>query len=169
MDSPLGVVELRVGADPATGTRGLASVRCLAADEETRPFPSGGLLADAAEQLAAYFAGDLQRFDLPLTPKGTPFQRRVWDALLEIPFGVTTSYGAIAQEIGQPGAAIAVGRANGANPLWIVVPCHRVIGTDGKLHGYAGGLDRKRWLLEHEGALTRVSNEGSAVTPTLWA
>ena len=104
----------------------------------------------AREQLDAYFAGELERFDIPLSPRGTEFQRRVWDALREIPYGETTSYGALAAQIGRPGAARAVGLANGRNPISIVVPCHRVIGAAGALTGYGGGLERKRWLLAHE-------------------
>ncbi len=102
------------------------------------------------EQLLAYFAGELRRFDVPLAPVGTPFQQRVWAALREIPFGETATYGELAAAIGQPGAARAVGLANGRNPIGIIVPCHRVIGTDGKLRGYAGGVDRKERLLALE-------------------
>ncbi len=108
------------------------------------------ILAAAGEQLNAYFAADLTTFDLPLAPRGTPFQQRVWEALLEIPFGETTSYGALANHLQRPGAARAVGLANGSNPISIIIPCHRVIGSDGRLTGYGGGLDRKAWLLDHE-------------------
>lgn len=104
----------------------------------------------AREQLEAYFAGELEEFTLELAPAGTPFQQRVWRALLEIPFGTTESYGALARRIGLPQAARAVGLANGRNPISIVIPCHRVIGADGSLTGYGGGLERKRWLLAHE-------------------
>ena len=107
-------------------------------------------LAPAAEQLAAYFAGELTRFDLPLAPVGTPFQRAVWDELLAIPYGGTTSYRELAEMLGRPGSARAVGSANARNPLAIVVPCHRVVGTDRSLTGYAGGLDVKRALLRLE-------------------
>lgn len=106
----------------------------------------------AARQLRAYFGGERLRFDLPLAPRGTPFQQRVWLALRAIPPGATTTYGAVAARIGRPTAARAVGAANGQNPLAIVVPCHRVIGASGALTGYASGLDRKRWLLDHEAA-----------------
>jgi methylated-DNA-[protein]-cysteine S-methyltransferase len=102
------------------------------------------------EQLTDYFAGELTRFDVPLTMHGTPFQRRVWLALQEIPYGSTWSYGQLADHIGQPGASRAVGLANGRNPIGIVVPCHRVGGSTGKLVGYGGGLARKRLLLELE-------------------
>ena len=107
--------------------------------------------APAVEALAAWFADGDCDFDVPLAPRGTAFQRRVWGWLLTIPSGSTTSYGEIAFEIGQPGAARAVGGAVGRNPLSIVVPCHRVIASDGSLGGYASGLDRKRWMLAHEG------------------
>ncbi len=101
-------------------------------------------------QLEAYFAGELQAFDLPLAAEGTAFQKRVWTALCDIPYGETISYGELARRIGQPAAARAVGLANGQNPISIVVPCHRVIGANGSLTGYGGGLPRKRWLLAHE-------------------
>jgi methylated-DNA-[protein]-cysteine S-methyltransferase len=107
-------------------------------------------LADAVAQLRAYFAGELQQFDLPLAFSGTDFQQRVWDHLRAIPFGDTTTYGAIARAIGHPDAVRAVGAANGANPIPIVVPCHRVIGSNGALTGFGGGINVKRWLLEHE-------------------
>jgi methylated-DNA-[protein]-cysteine S-methyltransferase len=113
-------------------------------------------LRDARTQMIEYFAGRRTRFDLPLAPQGTPFQRRVWSALRAIPFGATASYGDIARAVGAPGAARAVGSANHENPLAIVVPCHRVVGAKGKLTGYGGGLDRKRWLLEHEAAGARA-------------
>jgi O-6-methylguanine DNA methyltransferase len=102
------------------------------------------------EWLAAYFAGGAPPGDLPIQMHGAPFEKRVWQALLRIRPGETTSYGAIATGLGSPGAARAVGAANGANPLAIVVPCHRVIGSSGSLVGYGGGLDRKTWLLDHE-------------------
>ena len=105
---------------------------------------------EAVEQLEAYFAGERREFDLELEPVGTNFQRRVWEALLTIPYGETRSYGQIAEQIGSPGASRAVGLANGHNPIGIIVPCHRVIGANGSLTGYGGGLDRKRALLELE-------------------
>jgi methylated-DNA-[protein]-cysteine S-methyltransferase len=106
----------------------------------------------AKEQLSDYFAGDLQHFDLPLAPQGTPFQRSVWQALQQIPYGETRSYGEIAMTIGQPSASRAVGAANGLNPLPIVIPCHRVIGSTGKLVGFGGGLATKEHLLALERA-----------------
>jgi methylated-DNA-[protein]-cysteine S-methyltransferase len=104
-------------------------------------------------QLTQYFDGARTSFDVPLAPVGTPFQRRVWNALVAIPFGETITYGELAHRVGSPGAARAVGRANATNPLSIIVPCHRVIGADGSLTGYAGGEERKRWLLEHESVI----------------
>lgn len=120
------------------------------------PTPSGPAtpheptLAAALGQLSEYFAGQRRRFDLPLAPAGTAFQRAVWDQLLHIPFAETTSYGKIAASVGRPRAVRAVGAANGANPISLIVPCHRVIGSDGTLTGYGGGLPAKRWLLAHE-------------------
>jgi methylated-DNA-[protein]-cysteine S-methyltransferase len=109
------------------------------------------------DQLKAYFAGELRTFDLPLQMKGTAFQRLVWHGLLKIPFGATWSYADLARYIGRPGASRAVGAANGRNPIAIVVPCHRVIGADGTLTGYGGGLDLKAWLLEHEAAMLETA------------
>jgi len=122
---------------PASETFGLPG------DPADEPFVS------AARQLGAYFAGQLKAFDLPLAPAGTPFQRRVWSALLTIPYGRTWSYADLAREVGS--ASRAVGLANGKNPIALIIPCHRVIGSDGSLTGYGGGLDRKRYLLELEG------------------
>lgn len=112
--------------------------------------PDDATLPALREQLAAYFAGELRTFDVPLAAGGTPFQQRVWAALREVPYGQTCSYGELALAIGRPTASRAVGAANGRNPIGIVVPCHRVIGSTGRLTGYAGGLDRKRRLLDHE-------------------
>lgn len=110
-----------------------------------------GHTAGLRRQLEEYFAGERQEFDLELAPEGTPFERSVWEELKKIPFGETRSYGEIARAIGHPGAARAVGRANGANPIPIVVPCHRVIGANGSLTGFGGGLEAKERLLELEG------------------
>lgn len=146
--SPVG--KLLIAADPA----GLRHIRF---DSEQRPAapPSGwrhdpASLAPVVEQLEAYFAGKRRRFDLELAAEGTEFQLRVWAALLEIPYGETASYRDIAERLGDPAAVRAVGAANGSNPLPIVVPCHRVIGSDGSLVGYGGGLDVKRRLLALE-------------------
>lgn len=108
------------------------------------------LFVSVREQLAAYFAGELRVFNLDAVGQGTPFQQKVWTALCEIPYGETISYGELARRIGQPTAARAVGLANGQNPISILVPCHRVIGANGALTGYGGGIERKRWLLAHE-------------------
>ncbi len=108
-------------------------------------------------QLEEYFAGRRTSFDVPLAMEGGPFQRLVWDALLEIPYGETTSYGELAQRIGQPGAARAVGLANGSNPISVIVPCHRVIGVNGKLVGYGGGMERKRILLDLESGVETLA------------
>ena len=107
----------------------------------------------AVAQLEEYFAGTRTDFTLPLAASGTPFQERVWTALRDIPYGTTESYGSLARRLGAPGASRAVGLANGRNPIAIVVPCHRVIGSSGLLTGYAGGIERKRWLLDHERGL----------------
>jgi methylated-DNA-[protein]-cysteine S-methyltransferase len=115
--------------------------------------PASALLARARQQLTEYFARTRTTFDLPLDPPGTTFQRRVWNLLRAIPYGATTSYGELARRLGDPHATRAVGAANGKNPIPIIVPCHRVVGARGELTGFGGGLDRKRWLLEHEGAL----------------
>ncbi|HLS31123.1 MAG TPA: methylated-DNA--[protein]-cysteine S-methyltransferase [Flavobacteriaceae bacterium] len=108
-------------------------------------------------QLQSYFKGDLKKFNLPLNPKGTDFQEQVWQALSEIPYGKTISYLQLAQNIGNSKTVRAVAATNGKNPLPILIPCHRVIGSDGSLTGYSGGLWRKKWLLKHEGALKQTS------------
>ncbi|HEV8071916.1 MAG TPA: methylated-DNA--[protein]-cysteine S-methyltransferase [Planctomycetaceae bacterium] len=106
------------------------------------------------EQLAEYFAGKRQEFDVPLKLAGTAFQQRVWQELVRIPFGTTISYGELAERVGTPNASRAVGQANGRNPVSIIVPCHRVIGANGKLTGYGGGVDKKQWLLAWERSAT---------------
>jgi methylated-DNA-[protein]-cysteine S-methyltransferase len=112
--------------------------------------PADAPFAAVREQLDAYFAGELDAFDLRLAPQGTPFQLRVWDQLRQIPFGETVSYGELADRLDSPRAVRAVGLANGRNPISIVIPCHRVIGADGSLVGFGAGIERKRWLLDHE-------------------
>jgi methylated-DNA-[protein]-cysteine S-methyltransferase len=148
VDSPLGPILL------AGNNEGL---RELNFQEGKRPTPIGAdweknavPFAETIAQLQAYFAGELQEFDLPLAPTGTPFQITVWRELQAIPYGETISYGELARRIGKPKAARAVGLANGANPLPLVVPCHRVVGSDGRLTGYGGGLPIKEALLAHE-------------------
>ncbi len=151
VSSPIGPLTL-IATDHA-----LTEIRFGRPDDDAPDAPDAApidhpILAAAAAQLAAYFAGDRRTFDVPLAPTGTAFQRAVWRALGEVAYGQTTGYGALARALGRPTAARAVGAANGANPLPIVVPCHRVIGADGTLTGYAGGLTIKRWLLAHEAA-----------------
>lgn len=129
---------------------GLHAVEFVPPDTPPDPEPAHPLARETVRQLEAYFAGKLWRFDLPLVPQGTPFQLKVWNALVEIPYGETCSYGQLAERIGSPAAVRAVGAANGANPIAIIVPCHRVIGANGKLTGYGGGLPVKQMLLELE-------------------
>ena len=125
--------------------------------------PPAGAVEDAARfgeviaELAAYFAGDLTAFTVPVAPRGTPFQERVWAALPSIPHGTTISYGEQARRLGVPNASRAVGAANGRNPVSIVVPCHRVIGGNGALTGYGGGIERKKWLLDFEAQRSRAA------------
>ena len=147
IDSPLGRLRLHSDGSALTGLFMGAEAEERSAAASTALVPP---LQVAAQQLREYFAGALRHFDLPLDAAGTEFQRQVWRALLEIPFGVTWSYGELARHIGRPGASRAVGLANGSNPISIVIPCHRVIGADGSLTGYGGGIERKRWLLQHE-------------------
>jgi len=147
IDSPIGTLTL------AGRGRVLTNLRMV--DQTYEPSradwsPDQSGFDDAVDQLAAYFAGELTDFDIELDLAGTEFQRRVWTALLTIPYGQTRSYGEIAEQIGAPGAARAVGLANGHNPIAIIVPCHRVIGANGSLTGFGGGLGRKRTLLELE-------------------
>ena len=143
VQTPLGTAQL-------TGDReGLSSISVLdAAVPLTDILPE--VLEDAAYQLREYFDGRRQTFSLSLNPEGTEFQKKVWKELLSIPFGKTVSYMDLSKKLGDPKAIRAVAAANGKNPLWIVVPCHRVIGSDGSLTGYAGGLMRKQLLLDHE-------------------
>lgn len=151
MDSPIGELLLMSDGERLNGlymeTERTPST--LGADWRRDP----ALLKPARVQLQAYFAGELRVFDLPLAARGTEFQHCVWNELERIPYGVTFSYGEIASRIGKPKAPRAVGLANGSNPISIIVPCHRVIGANGTLTGYGGGIERKRWLLQHEGVL----------------
>ena len=114
-------------------------------------------LADVQRQVTQYADGKRRDFEFELAAEGPEFDKKVWKALMDIPFGTTTSYGAVARRIGSPTAARAVGKANGANPIALIVPCHRVIGADGSLTGYGGGVERKSWLLAHEGAWRSVA------------
>lgn len=141
--SPLGFTKIIGDVD------GIASVSILNSEEkETDIIPT--TLEDCVHQLKEFFEGTRTQFDLKLNPEGTTFQKTVWDALLTIPYGKTMSYLELSKQLGDVKAIRAVANANGKNPLWIIVPCHRVIGSDGSLTGYAGGLHRKQWLLEHE-------------------
>ncbi|MBW8243152.1 methylated-DNA--[protein]-cysteine S-methyltransferase [Muricauda oceani] len=142
VQTPIGTAELK------GDTLGLSSVTVLEDNKPNGTIPD--VLKDAAKQFEEYFNGDRTVFNLKLNPSGTDFQKKVWDALLKIPFGKTISYLELSKQLGDVKAIRAVASANGKNPLWIVVPCHRVIGTNGDLTGYAGGLHRKKWLLEHE-------------------
>lgn len=150
LDSPLGPLEI------SGDETGLHSV--LFAQAEHKPAPGRATMAGAVPvpvqiciaQLQAYFEGSHRHFDLPLSPKGTDFQRKIWDLLREIPYGHTISYIELAKRFGKTKAVRAVGLANGSNPICIIIPCHRVIGSDGKLVGYGGDLWRKAWLLKHE-------------------
>jgi methylated-DNA-[protein]-cysteine S-methyltransferase len=148
VDSPVGTLTL-VATDGVLSALYMHEQR-HAPSPETFGEPDPGAFGGVIEQLAAYFNGDLKEFDVPLDLVGTPFQRKVWAALQEIPYGETSSYGELAARIGQPGAARAVGLANGRNPIGIIVPCHRVVGANGKLVGYGGGLPRKQRLLALE-------------------
>lgn len=150
IDSPLGA--LLVARDDEGITTLLLPTGRHRAEPEPEWVRDDDAFADIRGQLGEYFAGERTEFDLPLHMIGTPFQRRVWAALLEIPCGETRSYGELAETLHAPGSARAVGLANGQNPLSIVVPCHRVIGANGSLTGYGGGLPAKRWLLDHEAA-----------------
>lgn len=151
MDSPVAPLLLVSDGDALTGlhmagARGTPTVQSHWRQDAAHFFT-------ASCQLTEYLNGERTEFDLPLAPEGTPFQRKVWDALLTIAFGQTLSYGTLARQVGSDQGARAIGGAVGRNPISIVIPCHRVVGSDGALTGYGGGLDRKTWLLRHEGAL----------------
>lgn len=154
MHSPLGEMLLRAEGDALTGVYFVGQRHYpndILGDIDDAATGDAPLLAEAGAQLDAYFAGRLERFSLPLAPPGSDFQRRVWQALGAIPYGERATYGELAHRLGlAPGAARAVGTAVGRNPLSIVVPCHRVVGSKGALTGYAGGLERKRALLDLE-------------------
>jgi methylated-DNA-[protein]-cysteine S-methyltransferase len=145
VDSPVGALGLE--ADGDTLARLVLRPRTSAQHDR-----ASGVTAEAARQLRAYFAGRLKVFDLPLAPHGTPFQQQVWSALREIPYGKTWSYRELAEHIGRPSAIRAVGAANGQNPIAIIIPCHRVIGSNGSLVGFGGGIEMKQQLLTLEGA-----------------
>jgi methylated-DNA-[protein]-cysteine S-methyltransferase len=152
--SPLGMIEIKGTEDAIISTFFV---------EEEGPSSENipGVLLQCRKELDEYFRGARKEFDVALAPVGTEFQKHVWDELLKIDYGNTTSYMAIAKKMNNPGAVRAVGMANGKNPIGIIIPCHRVVGGDGSLTGYAGGLWRKKWLLDHEG-------NGSGNSPTLF-
>ena len=142
--SPLGILRLRATATHVTE---------ILFRDNTEPQDRVGanaVLTDCIAELVAYFAGDLRVFTAPLAPEGTPFQQQIWDELQRVTYGATSTYGSLANGINNPKSVRAVGAANGANPIAILIPCHRIIGANGNLTGYAGGLHRKEWLLAHE-------------------
>lgn len=151
------IINTPLGAAKLEGNEiGISSLTILNNDEaESYTIPE--VLEDAVSQLNEYFKGERKVFSLKLNPEGTDFQKRVWNALLKIPHGKTISYLDLSKELGDVKAIRAVANANGKNPLWIIVPCHRVIGSDGSLTGYAGGIHRKQWLLEHESPFKQQS------------
>jgi len=151
--TPIGVLLVTGDESTVTGVRFADPEEARARSRSSATARASAPVLDAAEQLVAYFDGSLMEFDLPLSLSGTPFFARVWEAVQEVPYGETRTYGEIAAVLGRPGAARAVGAANGRNPLPIIVPCHRLVGADGGLTGYGGGLERKRWLLDHESGL----------------
>ncbi len=143
LKTPLGTCEI------SGDEEGISEIRILDMETETSDEIPAALLP-AVEQLKLYFLKELKEFKLKTNPKGTEFQKKVWKNLQNIPYGTTNSYMELSLKLGDPKAVRAVAAANGKNPLWILVPCHRVIGSNGSLTGYAGGLWRKKWLLEHE-------------------
>jgi methylated-DNA-[protein]-cysteine S-methyltransferase len=151
IDSPIGPLLLKTDGEALTAIYMDVPNRPPRDLDECVRDAGAGPLPQAARQLEEYFKGERREFDLPLRMHGTEFQRRAWQSLREIPYGETRSYGEQAKRIGNPNASRAVGLANGRNPIPIVVPCHRVIGADGSLTGFGGGIERKRWLLAHEG------------------
>lgn len=149
-ESPIGPLLVTSDGEALTGLYMTAHRGGPEVDATWTHEPNAALFVATRAQLQQYFAGDRRTFDLPLRAAGTPFHQEVWRALLQIPHGQTLSYGELALRLGKPNASRAVGLANGRNPLSIVVPCHRVIGADGRLTGYGGGVARKAWLLAHE-------------------
>ncbi len=143
LHSPVGTLEIKGDEN------GLASVHFLDSDEKTTTSISK-FLQPTIDQLLEYFEGGRTKFNLKLNPEGTPFQKKVWEQLMDIPFAKTVSYLEIANRLGNPKVIRAAASANGKNPIAIIIPCHRVIGSEGSLTGYAGGLHRKKWLLDHE-------------------
>jgi len=173
ISSPLGKLLLTSDGRALTGVYMTKLAEESAPETRARWQKDDGVLDEAVRQLQAYFEGELVNFDLDLGLDGTSFQRRVWEELCRIPYGGAISYAELARRIGQTGASRAVGGANGRNPISIIVPCHRVISSDGGLGGYGGGLDRKRWLLEHEAEVLarhpewRTEQKARELTPRL--
>lgn len=149
LDSPLGLIECKASS------KGITQV--IFCGDKKGVIKGNEITDSCLQQLIEYFAGSRKYFDLPLNPKGTDFQKSVWDCLGHIPFGETRSYGNLAEQLNNPKAVRAVGGANGRNPISLIVPCHRVIGANGSLTGYAGGIERKLWLLKHEGIELKLS------------
>jgi methylated-DNA-[protein]-cysteine S-methyltransferase len=145
--SPIGWLEL------VASKKALGKLSFLDKKPDPISNPEHLIFKQATEQLSQYFDKTLKHFTIPLESAGTDFQKTVWKQLQEVPFGTTITYGELAKQLGDPNKVRAVGRANGKNPIPIIIPCHRVIGSDKKLIGYAGGIERKRFLLEHEGAI----------------
>jgi len=154
VDTPIGRIVIEGDEEAVTGLYFPNHKGWTASEDRVRP--SDEAFRGVRSQLEEYFAGERQVFDVPLRFAGTPFQEQVWRALREIPYGRTITYSELARRVGRPSASRAVGAANGRNPLSILVPCHRVVGAEGRLTGYAGGLERKRWLLDWERARGRL-------------
>ncbi len=159
MDAPFGAITLYATADALVGVSfpGQKEPGAILVDPDLEA-AAAPILDQTVAQLGEYFAGTRQSFDLPLAPAGTTFQCSAWEALRRIPFGQTRSYGWQATHLGNPKASRAVGGANGRNPISIIVPCHRVVGADGTLTGFGGGLDTKQWLLDHEQTVLRKAH-----------
>jgi methylated-DNA-[protein]-cysteine S-methyltransferase len=151
VDSPIGPLLLTSDGESLTGLYMGAPSKRPDMGSEWAETPDGGPLVQTARQLDEYFSGKRKVFDLPLKMAGTEFQKRVWRQLTKIPFGETWSYGQLAKRLDNPNGSRAVGLANGRNPIAVIVPCHRVIGADGSMTGFGGGIPRKQWLLAHEG------------------
>lgn len=149
--TPLGIASI------SGDENGISKISITQDAEESSSSEIPDILKEATIQLQDYFEGNRNAFDIKLNPSGTDFQKRVWQELSNIPFGKTVSYLDIAKRLGDPKCIRAAASANGKNPLWVVVPCHRVIGSDGSLTGYAGGLWRKKWLLDHENPVKQQS------------
>ena len=154
-DSPLGPVLATADDEGITHIDFVGGKHAKPIEPDWVEDPKAPALRACGMQLAEYFNGTRTGFELPLAPNGTPFQKRVWDEIARVPYGKTISYGELAKRAGAPGQARAAGAATGRNPLGVVIPCHRIVGADGSLTGYAGGLERKRGLLELEGVLQR--------------